>query len=967
MMKIYEPNPTMITIYDPKLNAYVTLDDERRVRAILHSQEYWLSDDNRPGAAAVQYLRRMSEVLKIPIEQLDHLQERVTYVEPREQGIEYRLSEENQVFDSTTLSYYQTNLNVPVWGGGLSVTIKQNPSRIVHSMNTSQEDIDAKLPSQAAIERYLELFRRVELAQCASVPGESIEDRATARILRKLLGLRAKRAAGGRTRKSAKQTTEDLRINRGRFFVYQYSERNRQPPSSSDSVGTGAKTGEVIEQDDVQPTLPLPPVPSEIEDGHYYLVAEILFTLVTPQWGRLNWHALVEVETDTILYLRALIAGVKGKVFKYDPITSTGVIANTANKSNANLDGFSSHEDLFNLNAPGVGSRQSLVGSKVQVIDDDLPAVVPPTEPTGTDFDFDVRTNDFAAVNAYYHADQVFEMIEDLGFPLNTYFPGPAPSGPPCSGTTFPVHIDHRARKPNGNPNGEDIYAFMHANCTNDGIGFVGFCLGDLSDITHPLGRAVDKWAHWHEIGGHGILLARIHSLNFNFAHSVGDGLAAIQIDPESKLRSVPLRFQYAPFLPGTNRDFNKDVTIGWAWGGIFDRGMAINEGYDSEQILATTHFRIYRSVGGDAANVASCQFASRVVTYLILRAVYGLTQSTNPSTADLWCGALMAADLLDWTTAGLSGGAYNKVIRWAFEKQGMFQSPGAPTPVTSVGAPPDVDIYIDDGRHGEYEYKYDHWNNTSIWNRNNADGMTGHQPAIVGQTNYAYVKVKNRGTLTANNVIVKGYHCLPGAGLTWPTDFLQMTPLAGLPIASIAANNTQEVTVGPFAWIPNVNAYGHDCLLMIASTAGDVSNIDNFALGETIEEWRLVPHDNNVGQRNVQLVPGGGGGQGLIAGLDRHIFYAGNTFRRHTTMELKAVLPAFLSERGWRIELKPNIFKLESGQKRQIVIELVPGGEFTSEQVRNSVERDITVSLYANDMLLGGMTYRLDPEMKSL
>jgi hypothetical protein len=277
------------------------------------------------------------------------------------------------------------------------------------------------------------------------------------------------------------------------------------------------------------------------------------------------------------------------------------------------------------------------------------------------------------------------------------------------------------------------------------------------------------------------------------------------------------------------------------------------------------------------------------------------------------------------------------------------------------------VDIYIDDGRHGEYEYKYDHWNNTSIWNRNNADGMTGHQPAIVGQTNYAYVKVKNRGTLTANNVIVKGYHCLPGAGLTWPTDFLQMTPLAGLPIASIAANNTQEVTVGPFAWIPNVNAYGHDCLLMIASTAGDVSNIDNFALGETIEEWRLVPHDNNVGQRNVQLVPGGGGGQGLIAGLDRHIFYAGNTFRRHTTMELKAVLPAFLSERGWRIELKPNIFKLESGQKRQIVIELVPGGEFTSEQVRNSVERDITVSLYANDMLLGGMTYRLDPEMKSL
>jgi hypothetical protein len=58
----------MITIYDPELNAYVTLDDEKRVRAILHSQEYWLSDDDRPGTAAIQYLHRMSEVLKIPID-----------------------------------------------------------------------------------------------------------------------------------------------------------------------------------------------------------------------------------------------------------------------------------------------------------------------------------------------------------------------------------------------------------------------------------------------------------------------------------------------------------------------------------------------------------------------------------------------------------------------------------------------------------------------------------------------------------------------------------------------------------------------------------------------------------------------------------------------------------------------------------------------------------------------------------
>ena len=43
------------------------------------------------------------------------------------------------------------------------------------------------------------------------------------------------------------------------------------------------------------------------------------------------------------------------------------------------------------------------------------------------------------------------------------------------------------------------------------------------------------------------------------------------------------------------------------------------------------------------------------------------------------------------------------------------------------------MDVYINDGRNGEYEYKYDHWNNTSVWNRNMPDeGMT-HQSAIIG------------------------------------------------------------------------------------------------------------------------------------------------------------------------------------------------------------------------------------------
>jgi len=42
------------------------------------------------------------------------------------------------------------------------------------------------------------------------------------------------------------------------------------------------------------------------------------------------------------------------------------------------------------------------------------PVVAPPLAPAATGFDFDVRTNEFAAVNAYYHPDEFFAELEAL-------------------------------------------------------------------------------------------------------------------------------------------------------------------------------------------------------------------------------------------------------------------------------------------------------------------------------------------------------------------------------------------------------------------------------------------------------------------------------------------------------------------------------------------------------------------------
>ena len=154
----------------------------------------------------------------------------------------------------------------------------------------------------------------------------------------------------------------------------------------------------------------------------------------------------------------------------------------------------------------------------------------------------------------------------------------------------------------------------------------------------------------------------------------------------------------------------------------------------------------------------------------------------------------------------------------------------------------------------------------------------------------------------------------------------------------------------------------------MIASVAADPSNIDNFTGTETIQEWRLVPNDNNVGQRNVSVVPGEGGGEALMASLDGAFFMAGNNLNRRAVMELQVEMPKVLGDKGWRLQfdgISDNKFLLTAGEKRKIQLMLKKGAEFTKADIEGSADRMINVSLLANGILLGGMSYYVDPNLK--
>lgn len=920
----------MPSIYDRILKAKVTLSAGGELRTINYLDEYREIDHRRGREAAAAYVREIASNLSIAEESLRNLDQPVSFLDPQARDTEYRFSQEKPGFDGATFGYAQTFLNTPVWNAGVTATVKQAPTRVVAATNTSERGFDAVLPSAENLERYRRLFatgektdgprlrKPVALSEAAALEGGS------------LLG-----AILGRTVEAAEGIDEPVaKLIRGRFYVYRYLAADRTGEPAIPGPRVAAPAGQPFQQTPA-PTLPLPPVPQSIEEGHWYVVAELQFRLPY-QGGRMNWRMLVEVETNTILYLRALTSGVSGQVFTYDPITRTGTASNTPNQGNAVLNPLRDNVLLANLNGPVAGT-QFLSGTWAALAETSAPVIAAPTRPAGLNFDYNVRTNEFAAVNAYYHVDRFFQLVAGLGFPL-------AGVGGYFDGTAFPVEVDHRGL---GNA--------INAQCIGDGDGidFTQYALADATDTANPIGIATDWRVVLHELGGHGILYDHVGGPNFGFAHSAGDSFAMILNDYLSEWHNGAAidRFVLAPFVPAVVRRSDRTVGAGWGWGGVNDVG-----GYFSEQILSTTLFRAYRSIGGDSASLVRREFAARFMAYLMLRAVGTLTPFSNPAGPAQFLAALLTADAGNWTTEGYYGGAYGKVLDWSFEKQNL-----------DGGSPPPVDVYIDDGRAGEYAFLPVHWATTTIWNRRNADGMGGHQEPALGATNYAYVKVKNRGTAVANDVVVKGYHCKPSAGVLWPTNLQPMTT-AQVAVGSLQPNNSEEKIAGPFAWTPTINAWGHDCMLMIASATGDPSNVDHFTAGEVVEDWRLVPNDNNVAQRNVNPVPGGGGVKGVVAGLHAKGFWIGNPGRATALIKVQIALPAVLARRGWRItlaDLPDNGVRLKSGQQQLVTFAVHAGAVLTRADVLDAAERDIVVTATADGAVIGGMVYRLDPDLE--
>ncbi|RLJ97930.1 hypothetical protein [Ruegeria conchae] len=347
-----------------------------------------------------------------------------------------------------------------------------------------------------------------------------------------------------------------------------------------------------------------------------------------------------------------------------------------------------------------------------------------------------LRSNEYSALLAYVNCVEFFDLLRSFGIILDDF----------VVRAERDIQIFYRyGIAPGPGKDGRTVNAQVAYDCKSDAATLptirMNLALAELTrwdrplnsdgerTWAQPLGLATDKRWMLHEFG-HYLLAARLGKLEFDFAHSAGDAMAAIVCDPESRLAdprngvAESYRGITFPFVFSTRRH-DRSPTLGWAWYGELNRSVIESpptgcddlKGYLTEQILSTTLFRLYRALGGDsmdadAPDVYLRQRASFVTVYLLVRAIQSFGQS--PSRAEM---LELAIEQIDRLQAGViemppipdlpnnlpqpdcwKGGMVHKVVRWSFETQGMFVENLEETH-NGMGKAPDVDVYIEDSR----------------------------------------------------------------------------------------------------------------------------------------------------------------------------------------------------------------------------------------------------------------------------
>lgn len=506
------------------------------------------------------------------------------------------------------------------------------------------------------------------------------------------------------------------------------------------------------------------------------------------------------------------------------------------------------------------------------------------------------RRDDFAALSGYQHTRARFDQLKLVRSLFNTIVAFGLSPNAFFRFAIAPLQVRHRSPiTPGPGKDGKTINAqvdFDPPICSLIAEGkpftnadrrpvLVRFALADLKRSTsrrQPLGLASDPRWSWHEYC-HVLLAAQTGKLELHFAHSAGDALAAIVSDPSSKLSTREYTRGYTFPWVYLHRRHDRAVNRGWGWNGPRhrqDRFPADDcrcrfKGYDSEQILSTSLFRLYRALGGDTVDIggnpdrAARHRAADYAVYLILRTIKGMPAFNvgGMQTPDQFATGLIDSDIatLPYTGPGplngRVGGWAHKVVRWAFEAQGLYAANPAAV-AYSPGLPPPVDIFIDDNRpSSEGTYTRGGYMPVSLdWNSALPRRWHASASAIKIVGNHIWVEVGNRGQTAANGVKVSVYFIAWPVTASAPPEWGPMTgwaKIADSGLASVPPWPGPALSFGPFA-TPARTPGKRLWILAIADCPADVANPNSTTVlpcaQYKVSIVDLVAGDNNLGLR---------------------------------------------------------------------------------------------------------------------
>ena len=238
--------------------------------------------------------------------------------------------------------------------------------------------------------------------------------------------------------------------------------------------------------------------------------------------------------------------------------------------------------------------------------------------------------------------------------------------------------------------------------------------------------------------------------------------MSVILHDPDSR---APDRFRYAPWNPQNTRRFDRAVAQGWAWGGSMDdRNTRARRSWPPRSSgsigpsgrLGRSGPAAVRLAHDDVPHPAGDQHPD---------AGHELNNALG------FANALMAVDLLNWTSEGSSaepttrssGGPLRSRASTRLRAR-RCRSPGRESlPTLTCTSTTAAAASILPTRILEQSVRLE---------PHGRRRRATHQEPAAGVTNFAYVRIKNRGTKTAQNVRVRGFTASQQEGRSGRTTF---------------------------------------------------------------------------------------------------------------------------------------------------------------------------------------------------